>query len=41
MATQTMAAPAAYPLRFDVQYPPQLNRWLIATHPPALTRAPG
>jgi len=29
MATQAMAAPAAYPLRFDVQYPPQLNRWLI------------
>jgi len=29
MATQPMAAPAAYPLRFDVQYPPQLNRWLI------------
>src|SRR3990170_43361 len=29
MATQAMAAPAAYPLRFDVQYPPQLGRGLI------------
>lgn len=30
MATQVTAAPAAYPLRFDVQYPQQpLRRWLI------------
>jgi hypothetical protein len=29
MTTQMMAAPAAYPLRFDIQYPRELNRWLI------------
>ncbi|MDQ7843437.1 MAG: DUF4389 domain-containing protein [Armatimonadota bacterium] len=29
MATQAAAAPAAYPLRFDVQYPARLSRGLI------------
>ena len=29
MATMTAAAPAGYPVTFDVQYPQELSRWLI------------
>ena len=29
MTIQATAVPTAYPLRFDIQYPQELNRWLI------------